>query len=158
MTFPEPLKEVVLERLQVAAQQRLSASLAHSLTAEFAEYFADDLVLRLRSFVLAENVGKLEAAETETVALEYPASPWQHWKFNRQNRPRWWWFWVRWLPEVRYRRQETDVTVVARWTAYHTFPESSIVVPNERLGRPYRFAQLDSASVSSRWRRDLEQQ
>src|SRR6266567_2486695 len=70
------LESVALERLQVAAQATLTPQVLADAKLDVIRYTADQLLMRLESYVLAQHL----ADHTETATVRVPASWWDHWK------------------------------------------------------------------------------
>lgn len=122
--FETPLRHV-LEQRKVAA--RLAVTREATLHTSF-DMLVDQLVVRLESYVQTEKlVGDTKAVYLH---LDFPASPWQHYKQKHANA-----WWLRWLvvrrPVVlKTHSQQRDVV----FERYALYPESAL--QTRELGRP----------------------
>ncbi len=140
-------RELALQRLRVAVQQRVSAEMATvASTAQFSaivDDVVDAMVFRLQAQVLAEQLPPQTADHLVRVATTDPryATWWDHFKDTHQNR--WWMRWRSW--SVRYVQKpvsvERVVTVNVRdnWT----YPRAAIALPEDRFGSPVMVSLLD---------------
>jgi hypothetical protein len=106
------MPELVLEKMAVAAVQRLHPAVLHDAHIDTEQLITGELAVRMRGFLLSNPAGR--------IVYSFPATPWDHWK--RDHAPAWFLrrFPVRWSHDVR--------------SAAATYPEANVAVPPE-LGR-----------------------
>jgi hypothetical protein len=99
--------------------------------------------IRLQGFVLTETL----APEYESKSVEFPDSPFQHWKHKHADS---WWLrrFVRRWP-VRNRQ----VSLIVECERWRVFPHSKIRLPNRDFGKPVLITQTTSRLE---WMNDAE--
>ena len=134
---------VTLERLRVAAHSRVGEAVLASMRLDSGlDPFSRGLAYTLTAEVLAQKLADETVMDRQRMTVMYPDSPWQMFKNNHDVS-----WWLRWLVRrrpVRWHTQERAVTLHARWTGYAKFPQASIVVADDRLGRPVYFSQVET--------------
>lgn len=127
---------MVLQRLKFGAMATLGTGVVESmdlsLVAELGDRAGRQLVARLTTYVLAQDLGQREQHATEQIDWHMPATWWDHFKATTATR----WRLGRWWNHRRPPRMTTvtrDVTTSVTWQESAGFPHSSIVT-NERLG------------------------
>lgn len=100
------------------------------------DLFADRMIARLRSWVLTHQLAEHEVIRTRTV--EWPATPWQHWK--QRHAEAWW---LRWFVARRpVRMQEQVVDFREAWQELAAYPWQERLPLVRSLGRPVRMVQV----------------
>lgn len=131
-------RQIRLDMLKVAVAQRIGAQAAHQLAvrAERGDtVLADELVVRLESFLLAEELPPIGLDDVESFTVPRFATWWDHWKATHREK---WWMWALrdfgWMKTIRYvdepHRHRTHVKVRTRWT----YPRATTVLPADRFG------------------------
>ena len=126
-------EQIVLDRLRIAAQHRLSPYVLHNMElSTWTDPVMGDLVLRLQSDVLAKTLETREAFQT--VTFEHPATTWQMFKHSHRDGR-----WLGWLARRwPVRMEATHKSARFEMQARLAFPDCSYVFPKE-LGRPVSF-------------------
>lgn len=91
----------------------------------------DDLILELNAFVLGKRFQSKDICQTETVHMDFPASPWQFFKDKHSDT-----WWLRWFVNkfpVLVNEFKEDVVFKAVWDIKQIYPENTL---NARLGAP----------------------
>jgi hypothetical protein len=121
----EPLfSEVILHRLPISAQQKISAELLLRNSRLIQERIGPDLLLRMVSMVWAD--------EPKQVAVEFPADWWQHFK-------------QRWFPKWALKRWPVKMARKVM-EAQHYYPQLPQTAP-ETMAR-IRMAIMSGESLS----------
>jgi hypothetical protein len=132
---------IQLDRLEVGFRQRLGA---HTLESMRLEHHEDrltlDLIRSVTAEVLAEKLPPERVERSQTFGIDFPASPFQHWK--QKHATRWWLrrFVRRW--PVRTERLTREARLTVNLERYRTYPEANYVLPPDKFGAPYRVAVL----------------
>lgn len=145
------ISEVALSRLKVAVQSALSPSVAQSARFDVMQDIGERLVVQLRSYVLAEHLDSHTQTATETVKWEEPDGWREQWKQDHLDAYGWAIRWIARRKPVRMRSHQQQVRLSVTWDRYASFPESTIAMPDERLGAPVR---LMTASRDVKWMRE----
>lgn len=92
-----------------------------------------ELVTSLEVLVLGKQLPDKTVTASEPIFFEYPASPFQHWKYKHQFS--WWlkWF-INWRPIINAQKVKI-ASLEATWTMQQVYPDQTITDP--RLGDPY---------------------
>jgi hypothetical protein len=121
---------LALQRLRIGLEQRIGAQVIESLELHQVEdIFTRSIVTRLTADVLAEKLPPEKIERSKTVALDFPASSWQH--FKQEHSESWW---LRWLVRrwpVRIQQLEQTVTLTVDLERYRTFPQCNYVFPKD---------------------------
>lgn len=126
---------VMLERLQVAACMELSPSVAASVSLDTTtDMLTGNLIARICAYVQAQRLVTDTATESREVVVETPATTWQ--MFKATHASSWWLGWLVHRRPVRLTAHRREVTLTATWVGYATFPDSTIVLDDKRLGSP----------------------
>lgn len=120
-------ESIILEKLRFAAAARLSPYVAHNLDVEFINSFAEHLVIRLSSAVLAKQIPPVVAMDYREVEWFVPASWWQHWKADHEDA----WYaraFVRRWP-VRRLRYSKEFQLKVNLDGYWIWPDAAVLPP-----------------------------
>lgn len=102
------------------------------------DFMADTMFMQLKAYVLTHQLAEHSVSRTRTV--EWPASPWQHWKHRHAGA-----WWLRWFVERRpVRMQQEVVDFQEAWTELASYPWQTLVPPLPQLGRPVRVVLSDT--------------
>lgn len=137
-----------LEQLRLQASEYIGQDVLQSLELRTLEdVITRGLVVQLRALVLADRHGTQDVSTTETFAVDLPATWWQHWKMDHDNR--WWAGWLvrRW--PTRYETYRDERKLTATFTAFTLFPRSATGYPAQ-LGRGLSYVQPSEHTVSRR--------
>lgn len=143
---PAPQK-YVLEWKKLGFYQPLSREVAIPPGVTGVELSIDDalgfcselILLKLKAFVLTHPLAEHEV--TRTKAVEWPATPWQHWK--QRHSESWWlrWFVQRW--PVRMQQQVVDFREA--WQEMAAYPWQDRLPRLSGLGKPTRMVEVLAA-------------
>jgi hypothetical protein len=97
----------------------------------------DQVVLHLRAFVLTHDLGEHSVTRTKTV--DWPATPWQHWK--QRHAEAWW---LRWFVARRPVRMQTEVVDFHEaWQELAAYPwQTRLPRMPEGFGAPSRMVRI----------------
>lgn len=99
--------------------------------------FRDLVFARLKAYVLTHQLAEHGVTRSRTV--EWPATPWQH--FKKRHAESWW---LRWLVARRpVRMQHEVVDFQEAWTELAAYPWQTHLPPFPKLGRPNRVVLSD---------------
>jgi hypothetical protein len=103
----------------------------------------ETLLLGVEAVVLGQKRPDKVVNISEPIFFEYPASPFQHWKFKHKYS--WWMKWfVRWRPVIITQKVKTcEVTV--SWAMTDVYPNQTVVSP--QLGQPYVIIDAPNSKV-----------
>jgi len=138
---------VILERLRIGAQSALSPSMAHSADFDaIVDPFTGALVARITAAVHAQRIADGTVTVAKEIVHDWPATTWQ--MFKGRHADSWWLAWlVRRRPVVKT-CQRREVELTATWVGHAMFPDSTIVIDDNRLGAPiYRLTRNESTAV-----------
>lgn len=134
---------VTLEQLRVAARGVISPAVLESAhLTEWRDDIYGSLVTQLSVTLQAQRLADQTVTESKTVTLAAPASTWQ--MFKSRHASSWWCGWLVRRRPVRTSNIEKTVTLTARWEGFATFPDSSLVIRDARLGGPVYFSRVES--------------
>ncbi len=97
-----------------------------------ADWAIDQLLMTLRAYVLTHPLGKHEVTRTKTI--EWPATPWHHWKHRHATA-----WWLRWFVQrrpVQTTRQTIDYREV--WDEMAAYPWNDRLPMVPGLGKASR--------------------
>jgi hypothetical protein len=141
---------VALERLRMEAHRRLGPSLVESMKVRVSDAGLDDfirgqLLIALEAEVLAQRLADREYHDTVEVDCSYPwpASWWQHMKIGPHDSPLWRWIERHRPPQMRVITQRKTVTMTVKVTDYAKYPHANILFPDDRLGAPVLYQQVN---------------
>lgn len=128
------IDKLVLERMRVGARQVVGASVVESMRLEqWVEPMSRGLVHALTAEVLAEKLPPERIDKSQTFGMDFPASPFQHWK--QKHRDSWWLRWFVQRRPVKTDRYEKTAFLTVDLERYRAFPQCNYVFPKD-LG-PY---------------------
>jgi hypothetical protein len=131
---PLTIETFTLEWLKLAAQRRVSAEFAESVTpAVYRDTLWGDLVHQLTARVLADQLPPETVTDEHTFVFPVPGSPWQQFKATHADS-----WWLRWLTKMRpptYVKHYRNGSLTVDLRRYHIYPQARV---SPQLGQPYR--------------------
>lgn len=110
---------------------------------------ADDMIVRLRAWVLKYKLPGHTVNKRLTVHWEVPATWWDHFKADHADS--WWLGWlVRWRPAQMQQRCRS-VRFRAAWEDMALYPWQTFAPSHRNLGRPVRHVEVHVSNDTEPW-------
>lgn len=134
---PEPVggeNRIVIQERLVRARAAVGPAMRETLSLEtYEDRVLGSLVYQLTARVQSQQLAEATVRESTTVCFEHPTSTWQ--MFKSRHASSWWLGWLVRRRPVWNATETKTVALVATWTGWATFPDSSLAIADDRLGK-----------------------